>query len=391
MSVPMPQTSVTINAQLTADLGDAAEATKLVRKEVKQLEREMTRLLKKGKTVGPELTQKLAQARKLESNLDAARKKQDAINKRFESLQTGQRAIRFFAAAEGLKQIFRGEGLDPRAISQLAFGAAEPIQDITGKLFGPKSKIASFAKSAALIAPIVGEAVARAIEAFDIVARDKRNIRKIALDVLTGKTRADEDALFRRLIDKNQQVFGSDPTQEFRSIQGLVKKIAQLDETRRKKVLDPALKREISESREFGIRRILWDNISDPINREAFQRLLSSNLNLGFDTEFKKRAKELGFDEAGKTLTDKQKDIIRQEIILPSVEQLSPRARTELSERIDLALASFGLQFQNDFANLARLRREASEKFREQELKKRADLNFQRSRQRVALNGRIGD
>lgn len=384
-----PQTSVPIAAKLIAQFGDATIAAKAARKEVRELQKEIQKTIRSGKTVGADVTRRLEQAMALERNLNATIDKQKRVEAGVEAATAAANSMRYFLGAQGLRQILSGGAIDPRAVSQLVFGAGEPIQDFARRQFGAKSGAFKIARSFAVIAPVVGEAVASVMEAIDQVKNDVKALKIFAADVNAGRIRQDEDALFRRLLDKNQQIFGKDPAIEFRQIQALTQKIAQLDEKGRAKALNPALAREIQDTRDLSVAGI-FDPVTQVDNRLLLQKLTKRNIELGFANAFAAREKELGLDKAGTQLSETQKAIVRQEVLLPIIAGLTETQQKELSERLDIELATLGRVLENKFKNIAQVRREASEKFREMDEKKRQEIAFQRSRQRVKLNGRIG-
>lgn len=384
-----PQTSVPIAAKLIAQFGDATVAAKAARKEVRELQKEIKKTLQSGKTVGADVKRRLDQAMKLESDLNATIAKQKKAEAGVEAATAAANSMRYFLGAQGLRQILSGGAVDPRAISQLVFGAGEPIQDFARRQFGAKSGAFKIARAFAVIAPVVGEAVASVMEAVNQVKNDVKALKVFAADVNAGRIRQDEDALFRRLLDKNQHVFGKDPALEFRQIQSLTQKIAQLDEKGRAKALNPALQREMQDARETSIAGML-DPVSQFDNLQLLQKLTKKNLELGFANAFAAREKELGLDKAGTRLSEEQKSIVRQEVLLPIIAGLSETQQKELAARLDVELATLGQVFENKFKNLAQRRREASDKFKEMDVQKRQEIVFQQSRHRVKLNGRIG-
>jgi hypothetical protein len=400
-----PQTSVPLPAGLIAGLGDASAAIKMARKEIKELQRDITAAVRKGEQVSPDLARRLDQAQKLEASLATGIKRQKEVQQGIQRTTADAQALKFLIGAQAFRQILAGGLPDARALSAMVFASGEHIQKLATRAFGTDSKITSLAKGFVRVAPFVGEAVASIIEAVDRVKEENQETRRMVTEFQAGKfSQVEQDLYFRIQQANERKLFGENPNAVFQNIIQISNLIANADDDTMRKVVRPALEKELENldtakflgskfwqhSVEENIDGKIMDRIKrdrDVIENELMGPTFQNRLADAMDT----KARELGYYQAGLAFTPEQQAYIKRQVIGESVQKLTNAQRTELLGLLKQNAEAQGKKFDPMLKTLAHLQREASDKFKETEIKKMQQINFQNARRRVALNGRIGE
>jgi len=406
-----PQTSAPLPAGLIAGLGDASAAIKMARKEIKELQREITTAVRKGEQVSPDLTRRLDQAQKLETSLAAGIQRQKQVQQGIERTTGDAQALKFLIGAQAFKQLFAGGLPDARALSMMVFASGEHIQKLASRAFGAQSRVAGFARGFTRIAPFAGEAVGAIMDALAEVKREQQETRKMVTEFQSGKySQMEQDLYFRIQQENERSLMGQNPNEVFRRIMQISEFIGKADNDTIRKVIRPAVEKQakavfesqnifdpgmllapgsasgdiadraIKERAEFFLQRSV---LEDELMGKTFQNRLADAL----DT----KARELGYYQAGLAFTPEQQAYIKRQVVSESVQKLTDAQRTTLLDLIKKNEETRGKKFDPILKSLAYLQREASDKFKETELKKMQQINFQIARRRVALNGRIGE
>ena len=123
--------------------------------------------------------------------------------------------------------------------------------------------------------------------------------------------------------------------------------------------------------------------LEDRLMGPTFQNMLADAI----DT----KARELGYHQAGLGFSPAQQEYIRRQVISESIQKLTDKQRGDLLELIKKNEETQGKKYDAMLKPLAALRLEASNKYKEEAVKKGMEIAFQRARQRVRLDGRIGE
>ena len=400
-----PQTSVPLPAGLIAGLGDASAAIKMARKEIKELQREIATAVRKGEQVSPDLARRLDQAQKLETSLVAGIKRQKEMQQGIQRTTADAQALKFLIGAQAFRQMLAGGLPDARALSAMVFASGEHIQKLATRAFGSGSKVTSLAKGFVRVAPFIGEAVASIMEAFEEVKKEQQETRKMVTEFHTGKfSQMEQDLYFKLQQDNERKLFGANPNEQFKNIIELASIIASADADTMRKVVRPALEKEIEnlDSANFMGSKFWKHSVEENIDGKIMDRLKSdrdvienelmgpsfqNRLNDSLDA----KARELGYYQAGLAFTPEQQAYIKRQLIDESLAKLTDANRKELLDLVKKNQEAQGKKYDPILKSLAQLQREASDKFKETEIKKMQQINFQIARRRVALNGRIGE
>jgi hypothetical protein len=403
-----PQTSVPLPAGLIAGLGDASAAIKMARKEIKELQRDITAAVRKGEQVSPDLARRLDQAQKLEASLVAGIQRQKQMQQGIQRTTADAQALKFLIGAQAFRQIFSGGMPDARALSAMVFASGEHIQKLATRAFGAGSKVTSLAKGFTRAAPFIGEAFGSVMDALDKVESEQKQTRKMVTDFQTGKYSPMEQDLYFKLQEENSRnIIGQNPNEVFNRIMQISDFISKADEKTMRRVVRPALEKEMENMQKdvyapqwkwllTGAPGAVWDVFTKKAAlprqmREIEDKLFGNTFNNRLADAIDTKSRELGYYQAGLEFTEEQKAYIKRQVISESVQKLSDKQRSDLLDLINKNKETRGEQYNPMFKQLAQIQREASDQFKETEIQKMQQIHFQNARRRVALNGRIGE